>query len=559
MSNKKVYMFVPPSHDWGMPLIALPLLKACIPQSIECKIIDINVDIFNYIWGKEYLDCLKKSIRGYLDNNDMLSSVNSSIDLEKKILFKEIGDREYVLSRKIHIIDEWYDSNKVHDFLMSESQTEKILELLIENYNLDDAKAFAISIGVEDQIVLSFVLMKILKKKFLRIPIILGGNIVSRLADNLYKSKLRKYFDTLIVGEGEISLPSILDKIVNKSETIDKIVRSDWENIKSNGKLCINTPIFDDIKLDSYLCPIPVLPVTLNRKCNWAKCDFCAIHVCWMGEHRERNLDEVISEICFYKEKYDIEFFRIVDENVSPKLLDEFANKIMEKNIRIYYEIYTRFDKNFLNYQFVEKVYVSGCRQIFWGIENVDDAALKYMNKGTNQDIISKTLSNTAKAGILNYCFILTGIPHISVETEKKTIEYIIQNKDIHVAAIGSYVVDKLSPMEVNDTIRNKYHITLYDIGGLTTEIGYLYKGINQNKEVKLRTIGYIKEIYLKRPDFALSSLLNEEIRFVLVQKFGNKFIEKYVSGLNRKEVELIREEAIGRVVEERVLRNSEV
>ena len=231
----------------------------------------------------------------------------------------------------------------------------------------------------------------------------------------------------------------------------------------------------------------------------------------------------------------------------------------MEKNIRIYYEIYTRFDKNFLNYQFVEKVYVSGCRQIFWGIENVDDAALKYMNKGTNQDIISKTLSNTAKAGILNYCFILTGIPHISVETEKKTIEYIIQNKDIHVAAIGSYVVDKLSPMEVNDTIRNKYHITLYDIGDLTTEIGYLYKGINQNKEVKLRTIGYIKEIYLKRPDFALSSFLNEEIRFVLVQKFGNKFIEKYVSGLNRKEVELIREEAIGRVVEERVLRNSEV
>ena len=121
MSNKKVYMFVPPSHDWGMPLIALPLLKACIPQSIECKIIDINVDIFNYIWGKEHLDCLKKSIRGYLDNNDMLSSVNSSIDLEKKVLFKEIGDREYVLSRKIHIIDEWYDSNKVHDFLMRSS------------------------------------------------------------------------------------------------------------------------------------------------------------------------------------------------------------------------------------------------------------------------------------------------------------------------------------------------------------------------------------------------------------------------------------------------------
>ena len=232
---------------------------------------------------------------------------------------------------------------------------------------------------------------------------------------------------------------------------------------------------------------------------------------------------------------------------------------ILEKNISIYYEMYTRFDKKFLDYQFAKKIYNSGCRQIFWGIENIDDDALKFMNKGTNQNIINATLENTAKAGILNYCFILTGVPHISIETEKKTIEYIIQNKNIHVAAIGSYVVDKLSPMEVDDIIRSKYHISLYDIGDLTTEIGYLYEGCNQNKKVKLRTIDYIKDIYSKRPDYALSSLLNEEIRFVLTQKYGNQFIAEYISGLSEKELAVIEKEAMGRVVEERVLRNSEV
>lgn len=561
MSENKVYMFVPPAHDWGMPLMALPLLKTYMQQNIECKIIDINVDFFNYIWGKDYLNSLKYSIKKSFDDNNMLVSVETCVDLEKKILFKRLNEEEYVLSRKIHTIDEWYSSQKVYEFLESESETEKILDLLLDNYNLEDGKAFAISISVEDQIVPSFIIMKLLKRKFKHIPIILGGNIVSRLVDNLSASKLKKYFDILIVGEGEKSLPFVLENILieKKFENLDSIVRCVETEPQFKEKWSENTPDFEDITWDSYLCPVAVLPITLNRKCDWGKCDFCAIHVCWTSEHRERDLDEVITEIYYYIEKYNIKYFRIVDENVSAKILDKFSDKILEKKISIYYEMYTRFDKKFSDYQFVKKLYNSGCRQIFWGIENIDDDALKLMNKGTNQNIISATLENTSKTGILNYCFILTGVPHISVETEKKTIEYIIQNKNIHVAAIGSYVVDRLSPMEVNDIIQSKYHISVYDIGDLTTEIGYLYEGCNQNKEVKLRTIGYIEDIYSKRPDYALSSLLNEEIRFVLTQKYGNQFITEYISGLSEKELEVIEKEAIERVVEERVLRNSEV
>ncbi len=561
MNNNKVYMFVPPAHDWGMPLMALPLLKTYVKQDIECKIIDINVDFFNYIWGKDYINSLKCLIKKSFNDNDLLASIKTSVDLEKRILFKNINNKEYVLSRKIHIIDEWYSSQKVFDFLEFESETEKILELLLDNYYLNDGKAFAISIGVEDQIIPSFILMKLLKRKFKNIPIILGGNIISRLADNLSTSKLKKYFDVLIVGEGEQSLPFVLENILNnqKLELNNPVIRCVKKELKLNKEWNENTPDFDDIVWDSYLCPVSVLPITLNRKCDWGKCDFCAIHACWTSEHRERDLNEVINEICYYIEKYNINFFRIVDENVSTKLLDDFSDKILEKNISIYYEMYTRFDNKFLDYKFAKKIYNSGCRQIFWGIENIDDDALKFMNKGTDQNIINATLENTSKAGILNYCFILTGIPNISVETEKKTIEYIIKNKNIHVVAIGSYVVDRLSPMEVNDSIRSKYHISLYDIGDLTTEIGYLYEGCNQNKEVKLRTIEYIKDIYSKRPDYALSSLLNEEIRFVLTQKYGNQFITNYISNLSEKEITVIEKEALGRVIEERVLRNSEV
>lgn len=107
--------------------------------------------------------------------------------------------------------------------------------------------------------------------------------------------------------------------------------------------------------------------------------------------------------------------------------------------------------------------------------------------------------------------------------------------------------------------MHNKYNISLYNIGDLTTEVGYLYKGKDQTKDAKIRTITYIKEIYSKRPDYALSSLLNEEIRFALTQKYGNKFIERYIAESSTEKLEFIKKEAIARVVEERVLRNSEV
>lgn len=558
MSKNKVYFLVPPAHDWSMPLLALPLLKACMPHDISCQIIDVNVDFFRYIWGRDNLDSSKKAIINALAGEKLYSSVNASIALEKGILFKQLGPKEVVLSRKVHLVDEWYDSNSVYEFLKSESETEKVLDYLVEQYHLDDAVAFAISIGVEDQIVPAFALMKILRRKFLHTPIILGGNIVSRLSKNLLVSKLKFYFDTLIVGEGEKILPEILSRVCAGSAFNNEIVQVDSMQTPEYG-FCQPIPNFDDMELDSYLCPIPVLPISINRKCDWARCDFCAIHVCWSGSHRERDLDDVIDQISHYIEKYNTRFFRIVDENIPTRLLGEFADKLLSRGLSIYYEIYTRFHHDFLNISFAEKIYRSGCRQIFWGIENIDDNALRFMNKGTTEQIISQTLENTAKVGILNYCFILTGVPHIPVETEEKTVAYVIKNENIHVAAIGSYVVDRLSPMEVNEAVQNKYHISLYNIGDLTTEIGYLYEGFDQSKEVKERTIAYIKEIYANRPDYALSSLLNEEIRFILTQKYGNQFIKEYVAGTGEQELEVIRHEALLRVVEERVLRNGDI
>lgn len=102
MNDNKIFMFVPPAHDWSMPLVALPLLKACMPDNIDCRIIDINVDFFNYIWDKNYLDYLKKSIKDSFEKNDLISSVDACVNLEKNILYQKIGEKEYVLFRNVH-------------------------------------------------------------------------------------------------------------------------------------------------------------------------------------------------------------------------------------------------------------------------------------------------------------------------------------------------------------------------------------------------------------------------------------------------------------------------
>ena len=67
-----------------------------------------------------------------------------------------------------------------------------------------------------------------------------------------------------------------------------------------------------------------------------------------------------------------------------------------------------------------------------------------------------------------------------------------------------------------------------------------------------------IYELYNKRPDYALCSLLSEEIRLILTASFGNTFANEYINSVPNERIKEIIKKSTEYLIKERVIRRTE-
>lgn len=551
-----VALIIPPAIDWNMPLIAFPLLKMYLPSEWNVRIFDLNARLFSEHFCESNFKKNQADFVQALHDKNLSKAIDSLLLMEEKINIKSIG--QATLQRYgLHIIDDWFDSNKVNNYLENNNELyDNLSRLLVEFSNVEIFNIFGISITIEEQILPSFIICKIIRNKYPNAKIMLGGNIVTRLHENIINSVLLPYFDMLVLGESESIFEQAIKEIYKSNIGNKKIFKS--ESVILDEFINLRTPNFDDIIWEEYFCPTKVLPLTVQRKCQWGKCDFCSIHSCWTVKTRERKVNDVIKDIFELSKKYKVKYFRIVDEMVSVDYLALLSKQLIESKLEIVFEAYVRFEQGFTNIETMNTIYKGGCRQLFWGLENINDSALLFMNKGTNKTLIDNILEISSRVGITNYCFLLMGIPQICEETELETIEYAINNNNIHIGVVGSFVIDCLSPIHVNNNMHKKYNISLFNAGDLTTEVGYKHDGRDKRRENKKRTGNYICNLYKERPDYALCSLLSEEARLILTDIFGNKFARDYLKNKSTEKIDLLVNRSIETLIENRVSRRIE-
>lgn len=583
MNKEEVTLIFPPVHDFAMPYLSLPLLKKYIEEysDVKCNIEDFNQRFFLKIIGNGGLTGIKNEFLQNLKNSDFIKSINSAIRLEEHCLNKtQRYSRNlpgYNLSlRKVRVPYSTLDSGDI--YIGMNSKDNIFYDIFIDFLSIDKfakTKIFGISIGVEDQIFPSFTLTKAIKDSYPSAKVVIGGNIVYRLFDGIVNSMLSRYVDFLIIREGEEPLLELIQyclKKANKKLSNPKIMsvndapsQQSLSEIKKEASIIdinkIKTPDFNGFNLEDYLSPIPILPTFITRKCYWAKCDFCAIHISWDPKYRIRNMFQVIEDIEHYSNK-GINHFRVIDEDCPPSVLNEFANEILERGICIYFEAYTRFEKHFLNKSFCKNLARAGCRQLFFGLESIGGATLKLIGKGSfyNMENITDILRNTKATGIFNYLFMMIGIPNAPLNDEKQTISYIMNNEDIHMVSLASFVVDRGSPIHIKEAVRKKYAIEIFEIGNMTTEIGYLINKKDVRGSIKNRAENYLSEVFTRRPDLALTSLLSDDIRFILTCVHGNNFAQEYMKKLkNEEDIINITRKAIRKCKEERIERELDI
>lgn len=267
------------------------------------------------------------------------------------------------------------------------------------------------------------------------ITTIIGGIHASALP----KETMEEFpnFDYLIYGEGERTLLELIVNLQN-SKGVEDIKGIGY---RINGSVTITPPrpvveSLDDLpfparhKLDlvkyvpmepNYL-QLPSTGILGSRGCPYS-CTFCSKGV-WGRKTRMRSATNIINEIEYCMDTYNIKDFRFYDDSVtwSYKRLEEFCNTIVEKKLDISWNCFSRVD--LVNDNILRLMKMAGCYNIKYGVEAGTEKSLNTIKKGATLEQAREAIKLTRKYGIESKASFMIGIPGEDVEDVKQTINF---------------------------------------------------------------------------------------------------------------------------------------
>jgi len=384
-------------------------------------------------------------------------------------------------------------------------------------------------------------------KKKLGLPVITGG-----VNMDLYPGEVmgRDEIDYGIIGEAINSLPEFIRALENGDDYsgIAGVAYKDKDK-----RIFLNKPSAEPVDLDGY--PFPARHLLPNDKyysfisqrknftilltssgCPFG-CTFCAIP----SAYRYRSPVNVVDEIehcCREFGVREIDFFDAVLFMPEARVLEIFR-QIRERKLDIQWSARSRVDV--MNEGLLKEAALSGCRQIYYGIESVDQEVLDNVNKRITPEQVREIIGLSAKYGIRSMGFFMVGNPGDTARSVRSTIDFAKSiNLDFiqvcrTIAKPGTQLDKELIRTTGIDHWRE--HVRSKPI---TKRLPTPWSGLGQSEAAKLT-----KEFYLKfyfRPKIIFSRIfqsrsLPEILRFVRV---GSKIFFRKPAILERMETDYL-------------------
>jgi len=236
-------------------------------------------------------------------------------------------------------------------------------------------------------------------------------------------SKDRPYY--MIGGHG----PSPEPEYFKQKLGADEVVCGEFEDADIDD---IPFPAWDLFPVDYYsLVREPrirnnerCMPVITSRGCPF-KCNFCYR---MQPTVRMRSPESVAEEIRKLQTDYQISYIAFQDDlfMMSPKRTIELCEAIEPLGIR--WSCFGRL--NYANKDVLREMKAAGCVYIGYGIESLDDEALKTMNKHLNTETIERGIKATLKEGISPGFNIIWGNIGETAETLQKGVDFLLKYDD---------------------------------------------------------------------------------------------------------------------------------
>lgn len=249
--------------------------------------------------------------------------------------------------------------------------------------------------------------------------------------------------DVVVIGEGEITIVKLLDAFSKHKplSTVKGIAYRDGQKVVINERQplikdidTIPWPAYELFPMEYYrLLRLPhasttdfVVRMLSGRGCQF-KCNFC--YRLDKG-FRPRKSKEVIEEIKMLKKNYGITYVGFSDELLmsSTARTEDLCRGFIKAQLNIKWCCTGRL--NYARPALLTLMKKSGCVFINYGIEAMDDEALKNMNKALTTKQITAGIEATLKAGMSPGYNIIFGNIGESRETLQKGVEFLLKYDD---------------------------------------------------------------------------------------------------------------------------------
>lgn len=261
------------------------------------------------------------------------------------------------------------------------------------------------SLNYLSQALTTFAMIGFLKKIAPKVPVVLGGGLVTSWMRNpSWKNPFATLVDHIVSGPGEMHVLKLFGK---------------------NPDPTHYPPDYAGLPFDKYLAPGFILPYAASSGCYWNKCSFCP-------EKAENNpyqalpVEHVRQDIEALSPRHSPALLHFLDNAVSPALM----KSLIDHHLDLPWYGFARVNKDLLDSTFCENLRKSGCVMLKLGIESGDQSVLDAMDKGIDVAKVSQALKNLQKAGIATYVYLLFGTPTESLQEARHTLDFVATHNE---------------------------------------------------------------------------------------------------------------------------------
>jgi len=427
----------PPGWDptIGGPYLAGPLLSGFLKDNgFRAETIDLNIKVANHFNDKITEDeavaaCKTPSHESmnqvYFRRQDKLSAIAENWD----------GHWDLKYGFQFNDVDQTDPHSVLQAAKREAPYSELVNTILAEKIKFHNPSVIGISITVPTQLVPAFHIASLIKSNHSDIIILLGGNLPTRLMEEMKLEAVFDFVDGYVGFGGELAVLEVLQKLDDECDwksASNMVAMHNGEIIQTQykhpGKSDFSMPIFNGINLSEYW-GCRYLPAVMSRGCYYGKCSFCAIPFSWgpdgfLGNDEPRKIVDYLLE---QSNKTGIRRWKFIEEALHPGMVRKLSNILLDRDEKIEWEGYARLDSPWVSNGLLPLAAKAGLKKLYVGLELIPSAGRDLLNKKDSLDPLM-FLKSCAKEGIKVHVFTMVGPPGSSHTESVETLRFALDN-----------------------------------------------------------------------------------------------------------------------------------